>query len=290
MTCSVNHLLYAAARRLKAAGIDDDAARVEARVLLETALGVSRVELRLRPERNVTAGEAARFDLLVSRREAREPLAYIVGEREFYGLRFFVSPAVLVPRPETEFLVEAVLRHVAGRETARVADVGTGSGAIAVAVAVNGPGTRVWATDVSGDALAVAARNLARHGLEDRVTLLEGDTLVPLEGFAPFDVIASNPPYVAPGEIEALAPEVRDWEPRVALGTHADALHFYRVFAARAPALLAPGGLLVVEVGRNQAQAVAELWRSAGLTNVIVENDYAGIGRVVTGLAAPEKD
>ncbi len=288
MTCSVPHLLLAATRRMEAAGIDANEARVEARVLLEIALGVTRTELRLRPERDVTAAEAARFDALVARREAREPLAYVVGKREFYGLPFFVSAAVLIPRPETEFLVEVVLRHVAGRKSARVADVGTGSGAIAVAVAVNAPGARVWATDVSGKALGVAARNVARHEVENRVTLLEGDALVPLAGFTPFDVIASNPPYVAPGDIATLAPEVRDWEPRVALGTHADALHFYRLFAASAPALLAPGGLLAVEVGHDQAHAVADLWRRVGLTNVTIENDYANIGRVVTGLAAPK--
>lgn len=284
MTCSVSHLLLAATRRLEAVGIDRDEARVEARVLLETALGVSRAELRLRPERVVTTDEAARFDALVARREAREPLAYVTGEREFYGLPLFVSPAVLVPRPETEFLVEAVLRHVAGREKARVADVGTGSGAIAVAVAVNAPGARVWASDVSPDALVVAARNVARHGIAGRVTLLEGDALAPLASFAPFDVIASNPPYVAPNDIADLAPEVRDWEPRLALGTHVDPLHFYRVFAAEAPSLLVPGALLAVEVGQGQAQEVAELWRAAGLREVAVVKDYADIGRVIMGI------
>ena len=287
MICSVNHLLLAATRRLEAAGIDADVARTEARVLLETALGVTRTELRLRPGRDVTGNDAAHFNALVSRRERREPLAYIVGEREFYGLPFFVSPAVLIPRPETEFLVEAVLRHIAGRENTRVADIGTGSGAIAVAVAVNAPGdAHVWATDVSPDALTVAARNTARHSLNDRVTLLEGDAPAPLSAFAPFDVIASNPPYVAPDDILELQSEVRDWEPRIALGTHPDPLHFYRLFARDAPALLAPGGLLAVEVGQGQADTVADLWRgAAGLQDVTVTNDYAGIGRVVAGVS-----
>lgn len=278
-------MLLAATRRLEAVGIDANEARVEARVLLGTALGVTRTELRLRPERDVTTVEVARFDALVARREAREPLAYVVGEREFYGLPFFVSPAVLVPRPETEFLVEAVLRHIADRDQARVADIGTGSGAIAIAVAVNRPAAQLWATDVSADALAVAARNVARHNLTDRVTLLEGDALAPLSAFAPFDVIASNPPYVAPNDIKNLQPEVRDWEPRIALGTHADALHFHRLFAASAPVLLAPGGLLAVEVGQGQAGTVANLWRAADLRDVAVVKDYAGVGRVVTGIA-----
>jgi len=283
---TISPLLLAATRRLEAAGIGADEARVEARVLLETALGVTRTELRLRPEESVTPHDAARFDALVARREAREPLAYIAGEREFYGLPFFVSSAVLIPRPETEFLVEAVLRHIIGKNNARVADVGAGSGAVAVAVAANAPGddVHVWATDVSSDALAVAEENARRHNVQSRLTFLLGDALAPLVPFAPFDVIASNPPYIAPAEIETLAPEVRDWEPRLALGTHADALHFYRLFAGQAPRLLTPGGLLAAEVGQDQANAVAELWRgAAGLQNVAVTNDYARIGRVVTG-------
>ncbi len=286
MTCSANHLLLAATRRLEAAGIVSDEARVEGRVLLEAATGRTRTDLRLRPEQPVTTDEAARFDALVARREAREPLAYVIGKREFYGLPFFVSPAVLIPRPETEFLVEAVLRHLNGKLGARIADVGTGSGAIAVAVAANAPGdyAHVWAADVSPDALTVAEENARRHDVSDQVTFLLGDALAPLAPFAPFDVIASNPPYIAPNDLKKLQPEVRDWEPRIALGTHPDPLHFYRLFAAQAPRLLAPGGLLAVEVGQGQADAVTALWRgAAGLKNVSVTNDYAQIGRVVTG-------
>lgn len=288
MTGSASHLLLAAARRLEAAGIDSNEARVEARVLLEFVTGRSRTDFRLRPEQPVTEKEAARFDALVARRARREPLAYITGEREFYDLLFHVTPAVLVPRPETEFLVEAVLLHVTAtnKPAVRIADIGVGSGAVAVAVAVNAPpgtGTHVWATDVSPAALAAAEQNARRHGVGDRITFLLGDALAPIATVAPFDVIASNPPYIAPAEIPTLAPEVRDWEPRVALGTHGDALHFYRVFAAQAPGLLAPGGRLAVEVGQGQADAVADLWGAAGLKNVVVTNDYAGIGRVVIG-------
>ena len=135
----------------------------------------------------------------------------------------------------------------------------------------------------SADAVAVARLNAERHGVSGRMTFTQGDLLTPLAPFIPFDVIASNPPYVAIEEIETLAPEVREWEPRVALGTHTDALHFYRRFADEAPPLLAPGGLLAVEVGQGQAEAVAELWRAAGMTHVSVTRDYAGIPRVVTG-------
>jgi release factor glutamine methyltransferase len=278
-------LLRATLRRLVAAGIPGDEARAEARLLLAHALGVSREELRLRPDRALTEQEAARFDDLIARRARRAPLAYLTGAREFYGLAFAVTPAVLIPRPETEFVVEAVLRHIAGSPAPRIADVGTGSGCIAVAVAVHAPGARVWATDISPAALAVAAENAERHGVAGRLRFLEGDLLAPLAAFAPFDAIVSNPPYIGPGEIAALPPEVRDWEPRAALTTgNEDALLAYRRLADGAPALLSPGGLLAVEVGLGQAEAVADLWRGAGLGEIAVLADYAGIGRVVTGV------
>ena len=280
---SVEDLLRAATQRLEAAGIPAGEARAEARMLLAEALGVSREELRLRPERRVTAGDAGRFASLIARRARREPLAYITGRRAFYGMEFVVSPAVLIPRPETEFLVETALRQ-GGR---RIADVGTGSGAIAVAVAVHAPEARLWASDISPDALAVAERNAARHGVSSHITFVAGNALDPLAPFAPFDVIVSNPPYIAAADVEALLPEVRDWEPRIALGTHHDALFFYRRFAREAPALLAPDGLLAVEVGQGQADAVAELWRGAGLTDVQTVPDYSGIARVVRGTASP---
>jgi len=220
---------------------------------------------------------------MAARRAAREPLAYIVGTRAFYGLDFLVSPAVLIPRPETEFVVDAVLEHVADRSDARIVDVGTGSGAIAVAVAVRKPNVLLWATDISFQALEIARRNVSRHAVDTRVRLIHGDLLGSTEGNAPFDVIASNPPYIAPEVIATLEPEVRDWEPVVALGVHSDTLHFYRRLAAEAPPLLRSGGLLVVEVGSGQADDVAALWRAAGLVEVRVTPDYAGIGRVVRG-------
>ncbi len=164
-----------------------------------------------------------------------------------------------------------------------MADVGTGSGAIAVAVAVNAPRAHVWASDISAEALAVARRNAERHGVSSCITFVQGDALSPLLPFAPFDVIVSNPPYIAAADIEALLPEVRDWEPRIALGTRDDALFFFRHFAREAPALLAPGGLLLVEVGQGQAEAVADLWRDARLRTVEILPDYSGIGRVVRG-------
>jgi len=281
--CTLNHLLLAATRRLSAAGIPDDESRREARLLLGHALGLTPEVLRMHSEREVDAGDAARFEEVVSRRAAREPLAYIVGRREFYGLTFAVTPAVLIPRPETEFVVEAALAAA----PATVLDVGTGSGCIAIAIAASLPGATVYAIDLSEEALEVARRNAERIGVADRVMFLHGDLLTPVRDSAPFDVIASNPPYIAPEEIERLEPEVRDWEPRLALGTHPNALHVYRRLAAEAPPLLAPGGRLIVEVGQGQADDVLRLWQEAGLTETRSIPDLAGIERVVTGRRPP---
>lgn len=283
---SASHLLAVAARRLEAAGIPTGEARTEARLLLLHTLGVGREELVLRPERAVSSSEAARFEAFVARRARREPLAYLTGKRAFYGLEFVVSPAVLIPRPETELLVEATLHHLSSGSGRRVADVGTGSGAIAVAVARCAPDAHVWASDISPDALGVARRNAGCREVHPRITFVQGDALAPLAPFAPFDVIVSNPPYIAASAIDTLMPEVRDWEPRIALGVEEDPFFFYKRFALGAPALLAPGGLLVVEVGADQAEPVAILWRGAGLEAVSIQTDYAGIGRVVRGVKA----
>ena len=275
-----------AALRLQAVGIEAGEAQTEARLLAQFVFGVSREVLRMYPDRPVSPDQTAHYETLIARREKREPFAYITGTRDFYGLTFAVTPDVLIPRPETEFVVEAVLRHLEACPNAcRVADVGTGSGAIAIAVAMNTPPhVRVFASDLSHGALSVARQNAQELGIANRVTFAQGDLLTPLQPFTPFDVIASNPPYIAPVDIETLAPEVRDWEPRMALGENADALYFYRRLAREAPPLLASGGLLVVEIGQGQDVTVADLWRGAGLVDVFVTRDYAGIGRVVSGV------
>lgn len=273
------------ARRLSAAGIADGDARFEAKILVLQAAGMTPESLHIAGERQLDDDVVEAANALVSRRTRREPLAYIQGFREFYGMAIRVTPAVLIPRPETEFVVQAILDYVGGCRVCRVVDVGTGSGAIAVAVALSSPNARLWATDLSSAALSIARRNAADHGVTARIDFAEGDLLTPVVSNAPFDVIASNPPYIAPGEIDALEPEVRDWEPRIALGTHADPLHFYRRLAREATPLLAPGGLLVVEVGLGQSDAVAELWQRAGLTAIAVTDDYATIPRIVSGRA-----
>jgi release factor glutamine methyltransferase len=270
-------------RRLTVAGIVPGEARLETRLLLSYASGISREEMHLRPDTPLSLTTIESFQALLVRRERREPLAYILGEREFYGLTFQVTPEVLIPRPETEFLVEAVIQTVKHQLTPNLADIGTGSGVIAISFALQVPQATVFATDISSKALAIAQQNAARHQVTERVTFLDGDLLEPIRAEVPFDAIVSNPPYIAPQEIETLEIEVRDFEPRIALGIYPDALHFYRRLASGSPPLLAPGGILAVEVGQGQAKEVVLLWQEAGFTEVTTVKDYAGIERVVIG-------
>lgn len=266
-----------AVARLIRAGIAPADARTEAALLLRFAANLSREELFLRPAAPLSPDDVAAYEADISRRAAREPLSYITGTREFYGLTLAVSPAVLVPRPETEGVVEGVL---AGNPT-RVLDLCTGSGAIAVAVTVHAPTAQVVATDISDAAIAVAQTNADRHGVTSRVTFLRGDLFAPVPPDSRFDCIAANPPYIAPADIETLEPEVREWEPRIALGVHADALHFYRRIAGEAGAFLAHGGRVVVEVGQGQVNAVRELFAANGFADAQAFPDLAGIPRVV---------
>ncbi|GAB4457762.1 MAG: peptide chain release factor N(5)-glutamine methyltransferase [Armatimonadaceae bacterium] len=267
--------------RLENAGIAREDAGQEGRLLTLFALNLSRESLFLAPETSLTAAEVQAWNTVVVRREQREPLAYIVGEREFYGLRFRVTPAVLIPRPETELLVETALAHVTDRIAPRLVDVGTGSGCIGVAISVHRPDATVLATDLSVEALAVATENVAQNRAS--VEFCHGDLLEPVGKEPGFHAIISNPPYIAPDEIARLQPEVRDWEPPLALGTHPDPLHFYRRLAVEAPPYLAPGGMLAVEVGQGQAAAVRALFAQAGFQNVRSLPDLAGIERVVAG-------
>lgn len=278
----LSDLLRQTYARLLAAGIEPSEAGVEARLLLQHALGFTREQLITRSEDSV---DPTPLEPLLVRRERREPLAYLLGEREFYGLSFFVTPAVLIPRPETELLVEMIRSpppRPAGSQRLAIADIGTGSGCIAVTLAELLPEAQVYATDISEDALEVARRNAARHGVN--VTFLLGDLLAPLPKELLFEVIVSNPPYISRTEAETLAPEVIDGEPHVALfDTDADGLGFYRRLASDAPKRLAPGGLLAVEVGMGQSGAVARLFEGAGLLDVQTIPDLAGTGRVVRG-------
>jgi release factor glutamine methyltransferase len=250
------------------------------RILLCHALGLTRVGLITQSERELDADEARRFAALVQRRLDGEPIAYIVGQREFFGLPFEVSGAVLIPRPDTELLVELTLDRLP--PSGRVLDMGTGSGAIAVALAHTRRDADVTALDVSGEALAVARRNAAANGA--RVAFLQSDWYAALDGLPPFDVIASNPPYIASGDRHLSEGDLR-YEPVGALTDHADGLSALRIIVAGAKARLKPGGWLLMEHGYDQSAAVRQLLSEQGYTDVQSWTDLAGIERV-TGARA----
>ncbi len=269
------------------AGKGIDSPRLEAEILLAHTLGLQRIELYTNFDRPVTGTEQAEFRGLVRRRAGRCPTAYLTGVRGFMSLEFHVTPDVLIPRPETEHLVEVVLDRTANKKTEPlIADIGTGSGCICIALAARLTGARFIATDISEAALAVAGENAQRHGVEGRIRFVPGDMLEPLKAEAPggkIDFILSNPPYISEEEWPGLMPEVREHEPRQALLAEGDPLRCYRAIAEGAEALLASGGCLVFEVGAGRAAAVAEICEKK-LTHcgISIVKDYAGIERVVT--------
>lgn len=265
----------------------NDAPRLEAQILLAHVLALPRIELIARSDDEPTADERATFKTLVQRRVDGCPVAYLTGTKEFYLLGFEVTPAVLVPRPDTETLVEHALRPLKGKPAPRVLDLCTGSGCVAVTIAHNCKPAAVVAVDVSPEAAAVAARNAARHAVADRVTVLTGDLFAPLPAGDRFDVITANPPYIAHDEFATLPADVRDHEPRLSLDGGPDGLAFYRRIAAEAGAWLRPGGVLLVEVGHTQAAAVRGLFAAGpGLTAGPVHKDMGGRQRVVTAAKA----
>lgn len=255
-----------------------DAAR-DAETLLLHLLRAPRTLLFTDSARRLTDAEQADYAALIERRLAHEPIQYIVGQQEFYGLNLRVTPAVLIPRPETELLVEAVLQRLSHILPLRIADVGTGSGAIAIAVAANLPQAEVTALDLSPAALEVARANVAAHALEARVRLAESDLLAAVAHDDAFDAILSNPPYVPLSDRETLHPQVREYEPALALFAAEDGLAIYRRLIPQAFAALRPGGLLALEIGYGQSHAVAALL--AAWSAVEVLDDLQQIPRVV---------
>jgi release factor glutamine methyltransferase len=272
---STRQLLAEAAVELERAGVPSP--RVDAEWLLADALGVTRSALHANGTGPVPEEALAAFRSAVARRAAREPLAYVLGEWGFRRLTLKVDENVLIPRPETEVLVERCLALLTPLAEPRVLDVGVGSGAIALAIADEHQGARVVATEPSPAALAVAAENGARTAAGDRVQLVEGELFAGLEG--PFDLVVSNPPYVDPAELASLEPEVRLYEPREALV----AAGVTEQIAAGAPAVLAPGGALVLEVADGDARRVSTHLDELEYREVTVTKDLAGRERVVDG-------
>jgi release factor glutamine methyltransferase len=269
---TLGRALVAATQRLEEAG--SDTASLDAQVLLAHVMQVDRAWLFAHYDEKLNPTQTEAFEELVARRAAAEPVAYLVGHREFYGLDLWVDRRVLIPRPETELLVDAVLDHVESRpdKEVRMVDVGTGSGAIALAVAVNCPTATIYAIDLSADALAVAQTNVDRLDERGQITLLQGDLLAPLP--EPVDIIAANLPYIASPVYATLAADVRDYEPRLALEAGPEGLDTIRRLLEQAPAHIKPGGVLFLEIAHDQGPAVLDL-----VDRVLSHTRYVGLRR-----------
>jgi release factor glutamine methyltransferase len=279
---TVPALIGRAVAALEEAGIETP--RPEAEWLLAGLLGVERFALYLEPTRRLTAAEAAHYRELLERRGRREPLQYLLGWEDFHGLRLAVTPDVLVPRPETEGLVEWALEVLAGRPEPVVADLGTGSGAIACAIAAALPRAEVLAVEMAAGALAVASRNVRELGLSERVRLLAGDLFAPLGSLsASLDLVVANPPYLPSAVIASLPPEVSRHEPRAALDGGPDGLGVLRRIVAGAPPILKPGGWLLMEIGEEQAGPLASLMAAEGFSSIRARRDLNRVERYIGG-------
>lgn len=277
---TVGRILEWTAQHLKKSG--SDTPRLDAELLLAKARACPRIQLYVQFNEVVPDAQRAVMRDLVRRRAQSEPVAHLVGHREFFSLDFAVSPDVLIPRPDTETLVLDLITHARRLPAPAILDVATGSGCIAIAAAVQVPAARVTASDVSPAALTLARQNADRHGVAARITFLEGDLLAPLPAGAQFDFLVSNPPYIPTAQLETLDREVRDYEPRLALDGGPDGLRFLATLLQQAPRVLVPGGRLLLEFTPEQAPALLELATAQPeLSDPAVLKDLAGRPRVL---------
>ncbi|MDI6739323.1 MAG: peptide chain release factor N(5)-glutamine methyltransferase [Candidatus Edwardsbacteria bacterium] len=274
---TIGQLLQTSSTRLKTAGIES--APFEAQFLLAHVLKHDRVWLTVNRDRAVSARDRKRFARFVRKRSSRKPLQYVLGETEFYGFKIFVNRHALIPRPETEILVEQVMKHWKPQYRS-ILDIGTGSGAIAVALAKNLPNARIVGTDLSARTMTVAKKNIEFHRLGKRAALVKADLFPPAR--TKFDCIVSNPPYIPSSELAALQPEVSKYEPWKALDGGKDGLEFYRRIITRSRSRLNKGGMIALEVGQGQANAVRDMF--TGNYNVITLPDLCGVPRVVLAI------
>ena len=273
-----------AKQRLERAGLAGPV--IDARLLVEAAAEATRAEIVTDPYRALSSEQESRLEDYLARRERREPVSHILGRRGFWKIMLRVTPDVLTPRPDIETVVEVALRDFPEHAAWRILDLGVGSGAILLALLAERPAAKGLGVDVSEEALAVARDNAAGLGLAGRTALLRGDWTAGLDSES-FDLVVSNPPYIATDVIETLEPEVRDHEPRLALEGGADGLDHYRTLAPEILRVLKPGGRFVVEIGYDQRAAVEALFRDAGAAGVITLRDLADRDRVVAGVKNP---
>ncbi|MBI1685087.1 peptide chain release factor N(5)-glutamine methyltransferase [Caulobacter hibisci] len=284
MTLTLVKAWNGAKERLKEAGIDQPA--IDARLMLEVAAGVSRTDIITDPYRELTAEQVATLDDYLERRARREPVSHIIGRKGFWKILLSVTKDVLTPRPETEVIVDEVLKAFPETMAFNMLDLGVGSGSMLLAILAERPAAKGLGIDISEEALAVARENAANLDLDGRVALMRGDWTTGL-GDASFDVVVSNPPYIPTAHIDTLEPEVRDHEPRLALDGGADGLTAYRALAPEVLRVLKPGGLFCVEIGFDQSADVEILFKAAGAQNVRTVKDLSTHDRVVTGFKNP---
>ena len=266
---------------LKNKGIESP--RINAELLLAYVLNCKRLNLYLSFEKPLTEEEINKYRELLRRRSKFEPLQYIIGKVEFYGIDFKVNPSVLIPRQETEVLVEAIIEQYDKYDTLRILDIGTGSGNIAVSLAKNLDNSFITACDISEPALKTAAENASMNSVSDRIEFIKIDFIKEEFIRNDFDVVVSNPPYISIEEFETLHPELKEYEPKVALTDYNSGFRFYEMISSKSSYLLKPGGKLFFEVGKGQFSNVSAILKKNNFQNIIVKKDYLNIERVISG-------